>query len=526
MNVCQIRLRHLQGDLEYWMAAVGVDISDRSPMAHLFHLYAAIFFAAWAIAVLSLFASTFTPLVASTGLAITTLLAATASAGTIVWAAGTTYTALRISPFRFSEQDVHFVGIQPAEPRDVAFAWFLGPWPTKAIPVWAVAILLGFLRAEAGPSSRLILEQLGTHLAWALQCLAIVAPLHLGLMAGIWALGTLRLRRTTVIPRLPLVAVACALGIVLLAAAKGVAGPGPLEWLAGLLLPAFVRALLVRGLAVSLAVALLGLVALGASGSSMSILRVAQEADTWRRAPRLTSAGIGAAGGPLRFLLTIPRSSPEPTWATSGAGVLWKDLLQAARARGPSAAWLSYLVLTIAVQLAPDWSTRSWLIVFWLLQVGSLAVGSLRHDLGKWWIVRQLPCDPRTLVIADVARAWFGMATIAALGTAVLSMLHVRLDGTLTATLLALLASAPFAAAFDVLARCRTERLLVGSVPELGWRYVLIGAGAALLAYVTVQFVLTPIGAYPAVVVAGLVTQAVVGWGFLEASGRRLRQVQ
>ena len=527
MTIWQLRIRQLQADVDYWLAAVGVDLADHSLMGRLFLVYATLFFMAWGFAVFSLFAGTLAPLAASMELGIIRVLSATAGATLVVWSVGSIRVVLCRSPFDFSEQDAFMVCASPAKPEVVALAWLLGPWPTQALPFWALALLLGFIRAEVGFGLHVSLGHIvGAYLASGIQCLAIIAPLQLGLMATIWAFGVLRLGGSKERRRLRLITLVLVLALVLLTMAPKDAVLSLVTWLSIPLRGAFECRLFPVGLIASAGVAGLGLVALRLSASSLSLLRAAQDSSMIRNGRKV--AALKPVGVTIRFqnASRLLSSSPEKGPRAAETAVLWKDIIQTARGPRTSAAWLLYAILSVATHLVPDWSTRSWLVIFWLLQLGSLAVGSIRRDLGNWWVLRQLPLEPRLLVVLDAARAWVGMIAACILVTAGLLILDQPLDSIVTAVLGGSLMSAPFAASLDVLTRSRSEDLLLGKIPDIGWRYLAIATSCAMSSFLLARLVMALTGSHPAVLASCVIVQALIGYVLLHSSGRRFRQVR
>lgn len=550
-----VRSHQIASELRYWLTYIGYDRRDKS-LSHKIYLgYATLFFIVWGFAMLSLLATFAGGLLKGLAAGLDTLGLATplpyAAAGTVSlvllgwWLFGA-FKAGRVSPLTFSEDDAALICQAPVSRPAVALFWLLGDWIKSGPFFWALAVTLTFALQDAALGAAVSVEYVPRYVLAGLRVLSVVLPVQWGLMALAWAWGVLRLERDRVRRFWWLGPVG--LGLVLLAVLTQSGGllPGLFNGLGGIVLKPLVfpmsagynLAEWAGGLAVGLAWAGLGSLALGLASRPMNLGRAAQE--TTGRSASEAAAQAGNARAAAEIALRsklgtghVPTGlAGQPGWR----GLVWKTAVSWDR-RGGFGALGSIIVMFVsglAVALAPDWGTRAWAVLAWLVAVEQFVAGQLVEDLRQWPLFRGLPLTARQALLGDLALPWvwvvvLGLAAVAA--AALLSGLPpdgMGVMAPLSATpLLALLVpgaalSGGLAAVVDVLRSSRSSRLMTGMAPSPGTTGVLIGGLALGLAALAVQF----IGGGPAGYLLGALVTAGAAWLLLEIAADGLGGIE
>ncbi len=396
--------------LAYWCLVLGFDVRDRSLTNRFYFVYFALFWTAWVVAIFDLLGYTLSgffetlPVASPTALAV--LLGAYALA---VWGLVQLWQVTGHSPFVFSEPDATLLCQAPVRRRSVGVAWFLMDWFGTVLPFAAGAVILSFALMEAALPHLVSILDLLAYFAASLRALAVVLPLQMGLQAGLWGLGALRLRRDRPPGKLQWLRLAVLIpGLGLLATFFLP------SWRAIVLAPltfplqaAFGEALspsawMVRA-GLGLLVLTLGMAVLLVWTNRMHLGRAAQET-------RLQSI-IRLHRGALNFELAeiLKRQSrmkatrpPSRLPVRSGAWMLvWKDLVQSWRALRASQVlrWIWVFFLGLGIFLAPNWVVQLIIGGLWAVSLGGLATDRLRSDLARWWLLRSLPLRDSDLLL-------------------------------------------------------------------------------------------------------------------------------
>lgn len=182
--------------LAYWCQALGFDQRDRSLNNIFYFVYFCAFWLVWSIAVFDLLGSalaeTFEFLPEFSPPALVSLLGAFILAA---WGLFKFWQVAGRSPFVLGESDAYLLCQAPVYRRSVGLAWFLMDWFGTVFPFAAGAILLSFALTDVALSDVAGFRSLPIYFASNLRSLAIILPLQMGLQAGLYGLGALRLRR-------------------------------------------------------------------------------------------------------------------------------------------------------------------------------------------------------------------------------------------------------------------------------------------------------------------------------------------
>ncbi|MFN2146190.1 MAG: hypothetical protein ACK2T7_12625, partial [Anaerolineales bacterium] len=299
------------------------------------------------------------------------------------------------SPFVFSEADAYLLCQTPVSRRHVGFAWFLMDWFKTASLFAAGAIVVCFALTDIALGNAASFQNLPFYLGAILQSLAILLPLQMGLQAGLYGLGALRLRREQPVEELSwLYRSILPLGIVLLAAALFIPNWGAvaLSPLAFPLQAAFGDGFSAVGWAsragLTLLILALGMAVLLIGTDQMHLGRAAQETrliSVVRLAHSFRNYELIESVRRQRKLKAAHTPSRLP--ARRGVWILvWKNLLQSWRSPRASkiVRWTLVFLLSLGVLLSSGWIVQLIIGEFWALLVGSLITEQLRNNLAHW----------------------------------------------------------------------------------------------------------------------------------------------
>ena len=488
--VWMVRSRQIAQKLSFWLMLIGYDPHDHSLSHRIYLIYASIFMSLWGFAVLTLAAGGTATVLTSIGNGSANQAAVQISLLLLgAWFLYQLWQVSRHSPFIFSEEDAHLICQTPVNRSVVALCWFVGDWFTQALPFWAVSVTFGFAMVEVQLAGNVTFADFFLYIASGLRALSAFFPLHLGLLAVLWALGALRLqgnREWRWFPRLALIGILLVIGSLVL----GIENPGWAKSIApigqGILWPldyplraAFSIFPWINGVVVALGIAILGLVALSIAGKDLNLSRAAQESTQKEKIQTAQRYGMLDVVHEVkqRDRLGIGR---EPTRlpARPGLWVLpWKDVLQSRYEMGFGGAWnwLLLLGISVGVFLTPDFGSRILLFAFWVFAVGQRTTSRLRADLANWWILRSLPFQAGRLLLAELAIPW--SLTVS------LGWLAIIIAGwNLGAFRLAIALLMPFVclivsliSAYDILRQSKSGMLLNGNVPGISALSILGG---------------------------------------------------
>ena len=182
--------------LAYWCQALGFDLRDRSLSNRLYFVYFCIFWLAWAVAVFALLGSALAQLPISFRWALPLSWQTPTSAFILAgWGLYKLWQVTGCSPFVFSEADAYLLCQTPVNRRSVGLAWFLMDWFGTALPFAAGAILISFALTDIALPGAASFRSLPAYFAASTGSLMIILPLQMGLQAGLYGLGALRLHR-------------------------------------------------------------------------------------------------------------------------------------------------------------------------------------------------------------------------------------------------------------------------------------------------------------------------------------------
>lgn len=462
--------------LVYWCLVLGYDVRDQSLTNRFYFLYFCAFWLAWVLAIFFLLGSSlaglFSLFPAITPPAVTVLLGAFILA---VWAVILLWQVARRSPFIFSEPDAYLLCQAPVHRRSVGVAWFLMDWFVTAFLFATGATIISFALTEAALPHAAGIGDLPAYFASSLRALAVILPLQMGLQAGLWGLGALRLRRDR--PPGELLWLRLTILILGLSLLTALFFPG---WLAVILTPlilplhaAFGDGLSQLGWLARTGLGWLllpmGMVVLMAWSERMHLGRAAQET-------RLQSI-IRLHQGVLNFEMgAILRRqnrmavthSPSQLPVRSGAWILvWKDVLQSQRSLrlGQVLGWVWVFFLGLGIFLANGWLVQLVVGILWAVSLGALTTDRFRNDLARWWLLRSLRVRNSDLLLAQLGPAC-GLGLLLGWLVVVLSGLSFTFGWLAAALLPFLVVNAALGTARDVLDHAKTRVLMTPALAE------------------------------------------------------------
>jgi hypothetical protein len=509
-----VRSHQIASDLRYWLTFIGYDRRDHS-LAHKIYLgYASFFFIGWAFATLALLA-TFAggilkavaggilPEYPAGGLP----LAAVALMGLVLlgWWLYVGFSGGRASPMTFSEDDAALICQTPVSRPAVALFWLLGDWIKSGPFFWALSVTLAFALQDAALGKAVSVEFVPRYILGGLRVLSVVLPLQWGLMALGWAWGVLRLHRDRVLRFWWLGPVALGLAVLLALFQSGglllgmFQGAGELA-LSPLIFPLTAGYELAGwgpGLLTALAWGILGSLALGFAARGLNLGRAAQESTGRSASEAAAQVGNAQAAAEIALRHRLGTGHPatripaRPGWQA----LIWKNTVVWDRRGGLSAlgAILVMLLSGIAIVLAPDWGTRGWALLAWLVAVEQFTVAGLIDDLRMWPLLRGLPLTARGMLLSELALPSLVVGLLGLVAAIAAGLIGADLPFTGLPVWVALLVpgavvSCGLAAGIDVVRSSRASRLLIGQAPLPGTTGVIVGGLALALTGLMVQF--------------------------------------
>jgi hypothetical protein len=342
-------------------------------------------------------------------------------------------------------------------------------------------VTFGFAMIDSRLGDKVVFGDIFLYAASGLRALSLFLPLHLGLLALLWALGALRLQRNHErrwLPRLVLIGILLAAGGLL----GSISVPELLKLFAPMDYPlqaAFSIHPWINGLLVSLGIAIVGLATLTIASKNLNLSRAAQESTQREKIATAQLYGMVDLAREIkqRERLGIGRDSTRLP-ARPGWWVLpWKDILQSRYEIGFGQiwGWLILLGTSAGVLLAPDFNSRILIVFYWLIVTSQRTTSRLRADLRNWWLLRSLPFRAESLLLGELVIPWSMTVAIA--------WLAIILGGAqLGASRLSLFLLIPpvclivsLMSAYDILRQSNAGMLLNGNVPGISWRALLVG---------------------------------------------------
>lgn len=498
-----LRSRQEEREISYWLALVSYERSDHSFNNRIYLLYLIVFFTVWIFVTLTFFASGGAIFLEMVNLAspekAVILIELIVLGG---WSLYSIYQGLRRSPVSFSEEDGILVSQTPIPRSQIVLRWLFMPWLKNAVVFWIVAVILGFSLAEVilpgAMSSGRIIEYLGFGIrAW----LAIL-PIHLLLFVFHWVVGVARLsvnlRRNEVIwIVLPILLFLYGSLIVLHA---GICSPTiPLiNSTIDILIAPFMNGFTpvfnwLLWLSVWILV-IFSLMCLHQLSVRFSLNRAVQETSKNELIKTAMQYGFTevAESEKTQRRLGVERK-PSQIPAKPGARMLlWKDLVQSSRTFGVGKlfGWLQIFLLFLVIPILPDYGSRGIVLIYWIFQLGQIAVKRIRNDLALWPLIRQLPIKASHLLVYDLAGSYLLAVAVSMSGYLIGTVFSDVAIAGFVLLIPGLIAAVYFMAVFDVIRRSKSALLLNGTVPELSAGGILLGivfAGIPLVLFTIIS---------------------------------------
>jgi hypothetical protein len=150
--------------------------------------------------------------------------------------------------------------------------------------------------------------------------------------------------------------------------------------------------------------------------------------------------------------------------------LIWKDLIQTRRGFDIRSliSWLALFGAGIGMLIAPDWGTRVWVLIVWILLAGQVCSKRLSSDMKLWVVFHQLPFSSKQALLSEIASSVVGaiLLEIFAFGICSVLNMHPSLPVAILAPGIILISA--LAAIFDILRQSKTEALLAGHSAEMG----------------------------------------------------------
>ncbi len=172
--------------------------------------------------------------------------------------------------------------------------------------------------------------------------------------------------------------------------------------------------------------------------------------------------------------------------------LLWKNLVQSSRTFGVGKlfGWLQIFLLFLVIPILPDYGSRGIVLIYWIFQLGQIAVKRIRNDLALWPLIRQLPIKASHLLVYDLAGSYLLAVAVSMSGYLIGEVFSGVAIAGFVLLIPGLIAAVYFMAVFDVIRRSKSALLLNGTVPELSAGGILLGivfAGIPLVLFTIIS---------------------------------------
>jgi hypothetical protein len=488
-----VRSKQLAGQMRFWTAIVGYDPLDRSLNQNIYLIYVMAFFSLWGFAMLALLADQAAILLSSMrGMAPSMISIVGLLILLIMEFAATGYRAGKRSPFIFSETDAEIVCQTPENRGQIALAWYLGGWIGSGLIFVALGIILRYASLELLEQKQVAWTDLPRYILAGIQVASILIPLFLMIIAICYALGALRLHGDKDIPWLRWVPI----GIVVILILVGLLNQPIIEsilW--GLLYPlkaGFGEVYWIWGFLLAIAVSILGLWILYASGLKLNLSRAAQESRFRWAEQQVRWLGNTSLRRDMvrREKLGIGHRASRVPARTGTWALIWKDWV--ASWRGTQLveviSWLGIFGVSLGMIVAPNLGTRAWAFLIGCELIGQRCTERIRADLRVWTITRQLAIRSDRTLIAEIATpvilttllAWLAMLVSYWLGYS------LQISSFFLAPLLVLCIT--LATIYDILRHSQSSDLIAGYVAGPGAGGLIISIVLGAIPLITVSW--------------------------------------
>ncbi len=498
-----LRSRQEEREISYWLALVSYENSDHSFNNRIYLLYLILFFSVWIFVTLTFFANggaIFLEMVNfDSPEKVVILIELIVLAG---WSLYSIYQGLRRSPVSFSEEDGILISQTPIPRSQIVIRWLLMPWLKNAIVFWVVAVILGFSLAEVilpgAMSSGRIIEYLG----FGIRTWLAILPIHLLLFVFHWVVGVVRLSVNHKMNKVIWIVLPTLLflygSLIVLHAGKISTAIPLINSIINILIAPFMNGvtpdfnwLLWFSVWILVFFSLMFLYQLSAR---FSLNRAVQETSKNELIKTAMQYGFTevAESEKAQRRLGVERKPSRFSSKPGAKMLLWKDLVQSSRTFGVGNlfGWLQIFLLFLVIPILPDNGSRGIVLVYWIFQLGQIAVKRIRKDLSLWPLIRQLPIKARHLLVYDLACSYLLAVVMSMSGYLVGTVFSGVAIAGFVLLIPGLIAAVYFMAVYDVIRRSKSALLLNGTVPELSAGGILLGivfAGVPLVLFTIIS---------------------------------------
>ena len=471
--VSWLRKRIEEREFSYWLSIFFYDNDDHSFSNRVYLVYLFIFFSIWIFVVLTFFAQG--------GAAVLTFINSgnPVRAATFVeililglWNLVALWQALKRSPIVFSEQDATLLCQMPVNQSGVVMRWFFLPWLKSAVLLWLLTMVIGFSVAETAMAGSLGAGSLSAYTVFGLRAWITLLPLQLALFSFQWIVGILRLQNEKQFRYLKWLVMFMAAAILVLFLAS-TSSQRFIPFLTFSIGAAFGEGNFLFSLGIHWLIALISLGILAWISNSINLSRAAQETQEQENLNQAARFGLSSYAEELktRQKIGVSRSPSRLPKKEIGAWVLiWKDFIQAKRTWNLSSLtdWFTTFGLVIGFPFITDLGNRVFLIAFWSVRLGMMAVKRLRNDLSCWQIIRQIPISSNRFLFMELFPSFLFSLISSLLGVLFSVYVLKSIDLGFISLIPGIIAGVMGTAAFDVIRRAHSDHLLNGMAPDIG----------------------------------------------------------
>jgi hypothetical protein len=460
--------------LAYWLSALGYDLRDRSVTNRIYLIYFCAFWMVWIVAIIALLGS---------GLASgfdqiqhyaspPHLVVILVTYLVIIWALVVFWQVSKRSPFIFSQEDAYLLCQTPASRRKIGSACFLQGIIGVIIPLVAGTAILSFALVEWRLSGEITISMIFEYIVAALRAIILVVPAVIGIQAGLWGVGALRLhhRREPVWMRPLFIGLVLFLLVSVFFSALQPILLAPLHLsVSAAFMPDAPIPNLLGGLGMSSLYLVAGLAFLFLHSARINLSQAAQETSHIAAINQARSYGRSALVDAieLRRRLSMTREASRLLYQSGGNILFWKDLLQSLRTvqLRDVINLIGIFGLSLGMVSSPNWGLQLLIAGVWTISIGNLTTRRWRNDLARWWLLHSLPLRLDSLLRGELILSC-GLYTL--VGWIALAVSHQTLIFSLSAALLypLLVACAALATTNDILRHSKARILMSPSLAE------------------------------------------------------------
>jgi len=462
-----LRKKQEKQELKYWASFVFYNIEDHSFNNQIYLVYLFLFFGLIGFMGLTFISNTFTVLLQTRPVqSVNTYGVFFLILILIIWCIQAIWHALKISPIRFSEEDLYILNQTPLSRRLIVLRWLWMPWIKQVIPFCLLAIITGFAIEEVQFLQPLEISNIQQIIKSGGQFCLLILPIHFSLFLLVWMIGILRLKinPNPRLVRFYFVLIMFVLALVLWRLFQILNLPG--------IIAIFTNQPFLLKLLIEICFALLLFALLSYLAKFFTLNRAAletQKASLVSTAKRYFDPDFVQQIVIRDKLIRVKNNQTQKFLLKNSFVLLWKNFLTIIRTNNFSSILNIFFFIILCFGLLNVNSANEGLLIFllWSIQISNFSVPQLRRDLKNWVIFRQFPISAKKIVALSLVfpAGLMILIELTVVGVSsfvgnpswqlfILSIISIPLIGLMAFT--------------DIFDHCKAENLMDGYVPQMG----------------------------------------------------------